>query len=202
MWTHSFWSVLIDLWSFFWRLDSSTNSTTYVSAAQSAVTPERTEPERLITLDTKRPQSVQLEAGTVYTAESLETILLRANLKAYDKHLVQSGNLQLIEWLLYNINQHNPSISLLALCMTPLGRWYQTIKNVPGTRVVIEPATGALMEWFDSDQRAHAALVEVVAPDETITICHVSQAPSGTFTKQVMSTSVWRELRPVFTCFR
>lgn len=203
MWTHSFWSVLVDLWAFFWRLDAKApiSDSKYTASTQQPVAPTQAVVQRPITLDTQQPKIVKLQAGTVYTSESIETILLRAALKSYDTHLVLTGNLQLIEWLLYNIYVRNPDISLLALKMTPLGRWYQTIKSLPGTRVGIEPATGSLMEWHDAAQQSHAALVDVVAPDNTISISSISQDPSGTRVEQTMSESVWKELRPVFTCF-
>jgi len=156
----------------------------------------------MITLDTQRQSIVQLNVGTLYTDESIETILIRNQLKAYDEHLVQSGNLNLIEWLLYKIHLQNSSISLLALRMSPLGLWHQTVKGMLDVNVGIQPATSALMEWFDESRESQVGLIERVSPDNTITLRTISSVPSGTYTELTFTEPVWKEFGPVFTRFR
>lgn len=203
MWAPSFWSVLIDLWRFFWRLDTHRhndvhlNKTTNPAAAQ----PQGVRP---ITIDTQSQTktNIQLHVGTLYTDESVETLLIRKKLNEYHEQLAQSGNLNLIEWLLYTIHLQNSSIALLALKMSPVGLWHQTVKGLPNVRIGIEPATGALMEWFEDSKVGQAGLIERVTPDNTITVRTISSVPSGTYTEHVYTEPAWRELGPVFTRFR
>lgn len=201
MWAPSFLSVLYDLWRFFWRLDPPIVHQTRPS--------QRVESQPVLqpivqTIDVAPlvPQSVKLCVDEFYTAESIETILVRQALATYDKHLVQSGNLTLIEWLLYYVQQQNHSVSLLALRMTPLGMWHQTVKGLPGVRVGIEPYTGALMEWFDTARVGRVGLVERVTPDATVTVRTLSVDPSGTYLEQIYTAATWKELGAVFTRFR
>jgi len=202
MWAPSFLSVLHDLWRFFWRIDDSSSARLPVLNTR-AVAVARPAPSRpLITLDTQRQSVVQLNTGTLYTDESIETILIRNQLKSYDEHLVQSGNLNLIEWLLYKIHLQNKSIALLALRMSPLGLWHQTVKGLPDVKVGIEPATSALMEWFDESRESQVGLIERVSPDNTITLRTISSVPSGTYTEYTFTEQVWKNFGPVFTRFR
>jgi len=200
MWAPSLWSVLIDLWRFFWRLDTSSDSP--ITATSPTVVAEPLQSARPITLDTQTHAKIQLDVGTLYMDVSIETILIRTKLKEYHEQLVQSGNLNLIEWLLYNIHLQNSSIALLALKMSPLGLWHQTVKGLPNVRVGIEPTTGALMEWFDEAKVGHVGLIERVTPDSTVTLRSISSIPSGTYVEQMFTESAWKELGPVFTRFR
>ena len=202
MWAPSFLSVLHDLWRFFWRIDTSTSGVLAVPNTRAVAIAESTPRSPMITLDTQRQSIVQLNVGTLYTDESIETILIRNQLKAYDEHLVQSGNLNLIEWLLYKIHLQNSSISLLALRMSPLGLWHQTVKGMLDVNVGIQPATSALMEWFDESRESQVGLIERVSPDNTITLRTISSVPSGTYTELTFTEPVWKEFGPVFTRFR
>ena len=200
MWAPSFLSVLHDLWCFFWRLESKT----YYQLAPVRPTIARTQQshDRPITLDTQKQSSVQLQVGGLYTDESVETIVIRAKLKELGEYLVQSGNLNLIEWLLYKIQLQNSSIALQALKMTPLGLWHQTVKGLSDVRVGIEPSTGALMEWFDESRQSQVGIIERVTPDNTITLRSISGVPSGTYTEHSFTAQTWKEFGPVFTRFR
>jgi hypothetical protein len=202
MWAPSFFSVLHDLWRFFWRIESSSSTELAVPSTKAVAITEPVPSNRPITLDTQRQSIVQLQVGVLYTDESVETILIRNQLKAYDEHLVQSGNLTVIEWLLYKIHLQNKSIALLALRISPLGLWHQTVKGLPDVKVGIEPATSALVEWFDEQRQGQVGMIERVSPDNTITVRTVSAVPSGTCTELVFTESVWKELGPVFTRFR
>ena len=202
MWAPSFLSVLHDLWRFFWRIDARTSTELAVLNTRAVAIAESTPRSPVITLDTQRQSIVQLNVGTLYTDESIETILIRNQLKAYDEHLVQSGNLNLIEWLLYKIHLQNSSISLLALRMSPLGLWHQTVKGMLDVKVGIQPATSALMEWFDESRESQVGLIERVSPDNTITLRTISSVPSGTYTELTFTEPVWKEFGPVFTRFR
>ena len=202
MWAPSFLSVLHDLWRFFWRIDARTSTELAVLNTRAVAIAESTPRSPMITLDTQRQSIVQLNVGTLYTDESIETILIRNQLKAYDEHLVQSGNLNLIEWLLYKIHLQNSSISLLALRMSPLGLWHQTVKGMLDVNVGIQPATSALMEWFDESRESQVGLIERVSPDNTITLRTISSVPSGTYTELTFTEPVWKEFGPVFTRFR
>ena len=202
MWAPSFLSVLHDLWRFFWRIDTSTSGVLAVPNTRAVAIAESTPRSPMITLDTQRQSIVQLNVGTLYTDESIETILIRNQLKAYDEHLVQSGNLNLIEWLLYKIHLQNSSISLLALRMSPLGLWHQTVKGMLDVNVGIQPATSALMEWFDESRESQVGLIERVSPDNTITLRTISSVPSGTYTELTFTEPIWKEFGPVFTRFR
>jgi hypothetical protein len=202
MWAPSFFSVLHDLWRFFWRIDARTSTELAVLNTRAVAIAESAPSSPVITLDTQRQSIVQLNVGTLYTDESIETILIRNQLKAYDEHLVQSGNLNLIEWLLYKIHLQNNSISLLALRMSPLGLWHQTVRGLPDVKVGIQPATSALMEWFDESRESQVGLIERVSPDNTITLRTISSVPSGTYTELTFTEPVWKEFGPVFTRFR
>jgi len=202
MWAPSFLSVLNDLWRFFWRLESPANSQLTVTNTSPAAEPVATQSNRPITLDTHRQSAVQLQVGTLYTDESIETIIIRNKLKEYDDHLVQFGNLNLVEWLLYKILLQNSSISLLALKMTPLGLWHQTVKGFPDIRIGIEPTTSALMEWFDESRESQVGFIERVSPDNTITLRTITATPSGTYVEHSFTEQAWKELGPVFTRFR
>jgi hypothetical protein len=202
MWAPSFLSVLHDLWRFFWRIDARTSTELAVLNTRAVAIAESAPSSPVITLDTQRQSIVQLNVGTLYTDESIETILIRNQLKAYDEHLVQSGNLNLIEWLLYKIHLQNNSISLLALRMSPLGLWHQTVRGLPDVKVGIQPATSALMEWFDESRESQVGLIERVSPDNTITLRTISSVPSGTYTELTFTEPVWKEFGPVFTRFR
>ena len=199
MWAPSFLSVMHDLWRFFWRLESDVN---VQMAPVRAVATAPVTSSRLITLDTQRYTVVELQVGTLYTDESIETILIRSKLKEYDPHLVQLGNLHLIEWLLYKILLQNKSIALLALKMTPLGLWHQTVKGLPDVRVGIEPTTTALMEWFDESIESQVGIVERVTPDYKVTVRTISTVPSGTYIEHSFTAQEWKELGPTFTRFR
>jgi len=198
MWLPSLLSVLHDLWRFVWRLD--------VPSAQpvnAGVIPVVTPPAvRPVMSVVPVPQQVKLRVGEQYTTEAVETILVRRALTNCDAHLVQSGNLTLIEWLLYYVQQQNPSVSLLALRMTPLGMWHQTVKGLPGVRVGVEPTTGSLMEWFDTDRVGRAGVIERMTPDSTLTVRTLSLVPSGTCQEQVYTIAAWKELGAVFTRLR
>ena len=202
MWAPSFLSVLHDLWRFFWRIDARTSTELAVLNTRAVAIAESAPSSPVITLDTQRQSIVQLNVGTLYTDESIETILIRNQLKAYDEHLVQSGNLNLIEWLLYKIHLQNNSISLLALRMSPLGLWHRTVRGLPDVKVGIQPATSALMEWFDESRESQVGLIERVSPDNTITLRTISSVPSGTYTELTFTEPVWKEFGPVFTRFR
>jgi len=153
-------------------------------------------------LDTQTQSNVQLQADQFYTDESVETILIRQKLNEYDNRITQPGNLTLIEWLLYMVVLQNKTVTLLALRMSPVGLWHQTLKGLLSVRVEIKPSTGALMEWFDQDRVGQAGFIKRVSPDNTIVVCSVTSAPSGTFVEQRFAELDWKELGPVFTRFR
>lgn len=171
------------------------------TAPLGVIPPKEPVRQDLITLDTYAPAAVRLQAGELYTAESIETVLIRQALKEYDEHLVWSGNLSLIEWLLYTIHRQSKSISLFALKLTPLGLWHQTCKGLPAVTISINPTTGALMEWFDADRKSQVGIVAQVAPNNAVTLQTISAVPSGTFQEHVWLESQWKALGPVFTRF-
>jgi len=199
MWLPSLWAVLADLWRFVWRRDEPRSTAVQQLLADSATPPAQ---PALITLDTQRTATARLHTGTLYTAASAQTLQIRQQLMQHDPQLAQTGNLSIIEWLLYAIAIQTNSVSLLALRMSPLGRWHQTVKGLSDVRVEVEPTTGALMEWTDQEHIGHAGLVVRLAPDSQITLGRISDIPSGTYTEEAMTETVWRELRPVFTRFR
>ena len=198
MWVPSFWSVLHDLWCFFWRIEQSADRLTNHVFSQASLPLSN----RLITLDTSSQPKMQLQVGELYTDESVETIVIRKKLQAHNELIVQSGNLSLIEWLLYMVTMQNSDIALLALRMSPIGFWYQTLKGLPGVTVEIRPSTGALIEWVDYKKESHAGFVERVSPNNMITVRTVSQVPSGTYAEHLFTEQVWKEQGSVFTRFR
>jgi hypothetical protein len=119
---------------------------------------------------------------------------------AYDPHLVQNKQLTEKEWLLYFVHSKRPSIPLLALQLTPVGRWHTTLKGQSGVVVDIAPYSDSLMEWRNGADD-HAAVVLQVAPDEMITIGELSIVQIGSYEKRTLTKVEWLELQPVFTTF-
>jgi hypothetical protein len=131
----------------------------------------------------------------------VETILIRQKLSEHNELLVQSGNLSLIEWLLYRIAMQNHTVALLILQMSPVGLWHQALKGAASVNIEIKPSTGALIEWFDTQREGRAGIVECVSPDNKITVRSVSQAPSGTYTEHIFTEQTWKDFGPVFIRF-
>jgi hypothetical protein len=200
MWAPSFWSVLHDLWRFFWRLEPKQNSLQFQAPVVVELPPKSS--RQLITLDTQVQTKIRLQVDSLYTDESVETIMIRKKLSDHNELLIQSGNLNLIEWLLYMINIQNSQVVLLALRMSPIGRWNQTLKGVASVKIEVQPSTGALMEWFDEQGEGNAGIVERVSPASAITVRSISQAPSGTHIEHEFTEPAWKGLGPVFTRFR
>jgi hypothetical protein len=128
------------------------------------------------------------------------TLAIRAALREYDPHLVQTKILTEKEWLLYFVNIKRPSIPLFALQLTPIGRWHTTLKGQSVISVGIAPYTDALMEW-SGGVIDRAAVVLQVTPDEIITIGELSTVQPGLYTRRSLTKAQWLELRPVFTTF-
>ena len=201
MWMPSFYAVLHDLWLFLWRIDTTSRTTTQVSKPIQKTVRAQTKPT-LITVDQGVSRPMLLTATTIYTSETPATIIIRQTLNTYDSHVVQEGNLTLAEWLLYKIHTIDDAIALLALAMTPIGRWHQTLKAQSGVRVSIEPTTGALIEWSTTAAIGQAGFITQVSPDQTITLQTISQEPAGMCQEQILVLAQWKELGPVFSRFR
>lgn len=190
MWWPSFMSVLHDLWLF---CTGRGTSFSHTKTSSTGFTRQENKPT-----NKSRPQ--QLQAGVVYVKDHAATVIIRDSLHEYDSHLVQSGQLTEKEWLLYFVNSKHPSIPLLALHLTPLGRWYTTLKGQPVVTVGISPYSESIMEWQNGvdDQ---VAVVLQVTPEETITIGELGKEKSGLYAKRTLTKSEWLELRPIFTTF-
>jgi len=193
MWLPSFVSVLQDLWLFCTGRapvipDTNLNQNRQVYA------------EREVSVAIPRNHVHQLQADIMYTADHTTTVGIRSDLNAYDSHLVQSKTLTIKEWLLYVVHKKNSTIPLLALQLTPVGRWHSTLKGQSGVSVGISPYSSALMEWVDTGND-EAAVVLKVTPDETITIGELGKTKGGLYETRVLSKRQWLELRPVFTTF-
>jgi hypothetical protein len=199
MWLASFHSVLSDLWCFVWRVE---NKKLLVSQIAAQIPENLSAKSSMIAVDTATERPLELVSGTVYTNKTPVTALIREKLRAYDVGIVKNANLTRIEWLLYKIHAVDSSIALLALAMSPVGRWHQTLKAQPGVRVSIEPTTGALMEWAPTADVGQAGIIRQVSPEQTVIVQTVSQDPDGLYREQTLTMSQWKELGPVFTRFR
>jgi len=193
MWWSSFVSVLHDLWLFCTgRLDTVSHSPSSdhllaFSARQAASS-----------VTAKLVQ--QLQSGVQYGADQAVTCTIRAELSGYDPHLVQASDLTEKEWLLYVVHSKSPAVPLLALQLTPIGRWHTTLRGQSAVSVSITPYTHSLMEWSE-EMTGKVALVLQVTPDETITIGELGVGRPGLFEKRTLVRSQWLELRPVYTAF-
>lgn len=199
MWLPSLYAVLYDLWRFVWHSKQSPVEMKSLVITES-IKARAAEP--LLTLDVVPDRLVRIQSGQSYTDESPETIVIRQTLHEYDSHLVQTGSLTLLEWLLYTIHKADQSIALLALAMTPLGRWYQTLKAQSGVRVSIEPTTGALVEWSTGGMGDQVGIVMQVSPDQTIVVYSIHEKTGGVCQEQRYTQAQWKELGPIFTRWR
>lgn len=62
----------------------------------------------------------------------------------------------------------------------------------------IQPRTGSVMEAYRADGEPFLAYVKSVSPDTTITIAAVGKDTEGTYTEEVVTSSLWQTWRPVF----
>lgn len=201
MWLPSFWSVIGDLWRFVFGGEPLTENTVRQQehSIQNTALPAAIPKKQLLVVETAARTAVTLTPHTTYTATDSPVQRIRARLGEYDEHLVTTGNLTLVEWLLFTIHVTNPSIVLLALKMTPIGRWHQTLRGLSSVHIGIEPATGSLMEWQPNTNNHQAALVTKVTPDLTLTYQTIDVY--GTCTEVCLTKNKWRPLGPVFTRF-
>lgn len=192
MWWPSFLSVLHDLWLFCTRQ----TVTSGVNAIDQQLIPNYQ--RDLIAPMIKR--HVRLQPGMRYTADHPDTIQIRDQLSAYDAHITATGPLTPCEWLLYNAQIKRLAVPLVALRLSPLGRWHTTLKGQPGINIGITPYTDALMEWKD-EASDRVGWVKEVSPDETIVIGELGQTTAGLYETTSLTRSQWLELRPIFTIF-
>ena len=191
MWLPSLLSVLHDLWLF------CTGRAPATEVSSCAPVKHNFEHEIIVT---KVAKKVRLRDGITYTADRLETIQIRNRLSAYDSNITTSNVLTEYEWLLYNMQEKRLAVPLLALRLTPLGRWHTTMKGQPGINIGITPYTDALMEW-STDEDGRIGWIHEVSPDETITIGELGRIKSGLYVIRSLPRSKWLELRPVFISF-
>ena len=192
MWWPSFLSVLNDLWLFCTGRTPKEAPATTVPGPGPLLKREVQPPARL--------QQVKLRPGVSYGEASLDTVMIRNRLSAYDSHITTKGALTEYEWLLYTLQDKRLEIPLVALRLTPLGRWHTTLKGQPGVLIGVTPYTSALMEWQDGESDK-VALVEEVAPDETLVIGELGSNTPGLYETTKLTKAQWLELRPVFTSF-
>lgn len=188
MWWPSFVSVLHDLWQFCLGRSNPAQLTPTLQALPAAAS------------HTRDPQ-IKFTSGQTYDAKHPDTVAVRSWLATYDHHLISSGPLTVKEWLLYGVGFGRPQLSLIALHMTPIGRFHVTLKGQPGVLVTIEPQTKAVMEWYNGTS-GQVAVVLQVTPEQTITIEQMTDDNTGTYLQQVLSKSNWVELRPTFTTWQ
>ena len=192
MWWPSFISVLHDLWLF------STGRTTHkLSGDQDLAHPTY---KRDIVIPKQIIQKVRLQTGVLYEADHPDTVQIRNRLSAYDSNITSQGPLTEYEWLLYSLQDKRLRVPLLALRLTPLGRWHSTLKGQPGISIGVAPYTDALMEWRE-ESTERIGWIQQVTPEETIVIGELGQTKPGFYTTRALQRVEWLELRPVFTSF-
>lgn len=191
MWFSSFVSVLHDLWQFcFGR--SSPIETVAAQSIGPSYSREQVTPAVV--------NKVRLSPGVMYDADNPDTVQIRNRLSAYDSHIISTGPLTEYEWLLYILQNKHLAVPLLALRLTPLGRWHTTLKGQPGVSIGINPYTDALMEWGQGEMQRIGLICEV-SPDETIVVGELWRNETGLYESRTLTRSQWLELRPVFTTF-
>ena len=131
---------------------------------------------------------IRLQSGSTYTADHRDTRTIRNKLSAYDAHMASEGALTQQEYALYRLQEKRLDIPLIALRMTPLGRWHTVLKGQPRVAIGVTPYTDAIMEWSEhgSDR---LAWVTAVTPDETVTIGTVALDGSGVYSTNVLAKS-------------
>ncbi len=192
MWGPSFLSVLHDLWLF---------CTGQAIAVEP--TPASNQMGPSYSRDIVTPvilKKVRLNPGVFYVATNPDTIQIRSRLGAYDSHIISSGPLTEYEWLLYSLQDKHLAVPLLALRLTPLGRWHTTLKGQPSVSIGVTPYTDALMEWREGEVD-RIGWVHEVSPDESIVLGELGTSEPGLYQSRSLQRSQWLELRPVFTSF-
>jgi hypothetical protein len=193
MWLPSFVAVLHDLWLF-------CTGRGIVAASGTLVDINPAFTGRPAVHIAQRNSTQKLQTQVAYTKDQVVTQAIRSILRDYDPHLVQNKQLTEKEWLLYFVHSKRPSIPLLALQLTPVGRWHTTLKGQSGVVVDIAPYSDSLMEWRNGADD-HAAVVLQVTPDEMITIGELGIVQIGLYEKRTLTKVEWLELQPVFTTF-
>lgn len=194
MWWPSFVSVLQDLWQFCFSSDSDAREQSDESQVITYTYLERPE-------TTAKPvRLVRLQAGVTYGPEHQDTKTIRNKLSAYDSNITYTGPLTQQEYALYRLQDKGLEVPLIALRMTPLGRWHTTLKGQNRVTIGVVPYTDAVMEWSDTSTD-NLAWVHGVTPDQTIIVGSLMSQESGMYTVTTYFKEQWRELRPIFTTF-
>jgi hypothetical protein len=140
----------------------------------------------------------RLVSGQVYTAEQVETQLIRAHLRDECDGGTLYLPLQPTEYILYELLLRNVSPQWpLARPRLP-GSWQVHLKGRPRTHIGVVPKTSTVMEYNTEKKVGMLSFVEAVHPDETIVIRSVGKEKDGQYLVETLTEEAWQELRPVF----
>lgn len=140
----------------------------------------------------------ELKEWMLYQAESPEVEKIRALIGDNFGGTSLGLPLQGAEYIALRLKTENRLIAWPENRPRVPGSWQSILKGVAGIHSTIQPRTGSVMEWQTESDGGRLAYVEVVGPDNTITVSCVGLIMAGQYTKQVWTVSEWRELRPVF----
>lgn len=139
----------------------------------------------------------QFRLGHIYDAQSPETEKLRA----YIGDSFHGGKALLplcdVEYVTYRLKRAGRSVPWPQSYNRIAGTWQRKLRGCRGVRIEVMPHTGAVMEYIIDDV-GYVGYVEKVSPDLKITVSGVGLTHESQYTEQVLTHSLWRELRPVF----
>lgn len=140
----------------------------------------------------------ELKEWVIYQAESPEVEKIRALIGDSFGSGSLGLPLQAGEYIALRLKTENRTIAWPEDRPRLPGSWQTILKGVAGIHNTIMPRTGSVMEWQTESDGGRLAFVEVVGPDNTITVTCVGLVMAGQYTRQVWTQAEWRELRPVF----
>lgn len=134
----------------------------------------------------------------IYLANDVETKKLRSTINdeffTADLYLPLLG----VEYVAYKLFSLNRTINWSEERPRLAGNWQNILKGRLGIHIGIQPKTGSVMEYVDSEGEGRLGYVEAVKPDDSILLSSVGRLTEGQFLHEEISKDVWLDLRPVW----
>lgn len=109
--------------------------------------------------------------------------------------------LQAGEYVLYKLWRKGIRITWPPVRPRVPGLWHTILKGAPRVHMGVFPKTGAVMEYMLNDDVGHVAYVEVVFPDDTMSISEAHFPDSGIYNERTLTKEEWKTLKPIFIQF-
>ncbi|MCA9364265.1 hypothetical protein KC727_03535 [Candidatus Kaiserbacteria bacterium] len=126
------------------------------------------------------------------------TEMVRALLRDMFGGDVIGAPLQSGEYVMYRLARKDLTIDWPETRPRLPGRWHTLLKGVPGVHIDVAPQQGSVMEYITEQGVGHVAYVEVVFPDNTISISETHFPDEGIYNERVLTQEEWQALKPVF----